>query len=162
MAIEIERKFLVKNDNWMLRASRGTAYRQGYVFSEGRSAVRVRVAGDRGFLAIKSPHEGISRREYEYEIPRRDAEEMLSILCKHPPVEKTRHTVVEAGLTWEVDVFAGANHGLVLAEIELEEEGQPVAIPEWAGKEVTRDDRYLNINLYLHPFREWRPPDHRS
>ncbi len=155
MAFEIERRFLVKNDDWKRRASIGTAYRQGYIFTAEGCTLRVRVAGNRGFLTLKGLHEGITRREYDYEIPLAEAEEILSVFCTRTPVEKVRYTVEEAGIRWEVDVFSGANHGLVIAEVELPEEGQPVEPPGWAGEEVTGDTRYLNVNLYLLPFSEW-------
>lgn len=156
--VEIERKFLVRNDSWRIRASAGTFYRQAYLSVEKRRAVRIRVAGGRGFISVKSQEEGrIARLEFEYEIPLRDAEEMIESLCDLAPVDKTRYKVEEAGMTWEIDVFQGANEGLVVAEIELESEDQPFRLPDWAGEEVTRDERYLNVNLYLHPFREWSP-----
>jgi len=156
MAFEIERRFLVKNDRWRAGASRGKFYRQAYLSVDKRRAVRVRVAGGKGFISVKSQEEGrITRREFDYEIPLRDAEEMIEALCDHPPVDKIRYVVMEDGMTWEIDVFEGANEGLVIAEIELESEDQPVRLPDWAGPEVTRDERYLNVNLYLHPFREW-------
>jgi len=158
MAFEIERKFLVLNDSWRARASKGTFYRQGYLSLDKRRAVRVRVAGGRGFISVKSQEEGrITRREFDYEIPLQDAEEMIEALCDHPPVDKIRYRVEEAGMTWEIDVFEGANDGLVVAEIELESEDQPFRLPDWTGAEVTHDERYLNVNLYRHPFKEWSP-----
>lgn len=159
MAFEIERKFLVVNDNWRARAPAGTFYRQGYLCMEKRRAVRVRIFGNRGYLSVKSQEEkGITRREFEYEIPLSDAEEMLEALCDHPPVDKIRYVVAEAGARWEVDVFEGENQGLVVAEIELESEDQPFQRPAWAGREVTDDERYLNLYLYLHPFKKWPSP----
>jgi adenylate cyclase len=158
MAFEIERKFLVLNDNWRAKASTGTFYRQGYLSFDKRCAVRVRMAGGRGFISVKSQEEGrFTRREFDYEIPLKDAEEMIEALCDYPPVDKIRYMVEEAGMTWEIDVFTGANDGLVVAEIELESEDQPFRIPDWAGAEVTHDERYLNVSLYLHPFKEWSP-----
>jgi adenylate cyclase len=156
MALEIERKFLVKNDSWRAGASEGTFYRQAYLSVDKRRAVRVRTTGGKGFISVKSQEEGsIVRREFEYEIPLRDAEEMIQSLCELPPVDKIRYLVEEAGMTWEIDVFQEANDGLVIAEIELESEDQPFRLPEWGGDEVTHDEKYLNVNLYLHPFREW-------
>jgi len=156
MAFEIERKFLVRNDTWRARASEGTFYRQAYLSFDRRRAVRVRVTGGKGFISVKSQEEGrITRQEFEYEIPLKDAEEMMESLCDLPPVDKIRYKVEETGMTWEIDVFQGANDGLVVAEIELESEDQPFRLPGWAGDEVTRDEKYLNVNLYLHPFREW-------
>lgn len=154
--IEIERKFLVRNDTWRVRASSGTFYRQAYLSLEKRRAVRVRVVGKKGFLSVKSQEEGrITRLEFDYEIPLKDAEEMMESLCDLPPVDKIRYEVEEDGMTWEIDVFKGANNGLVIAELELESEDQPFRLPDWAGEEVTCDERYLNVNLYRHPFRKW-------
>jgi len=159
MAFEIERKFLVLNDRWRARASEGTFYRQGYLCMEKRRAVRVRLFGNQGFISVKSQEEkGIIRREFEYEIPLDDAEEMIEALCDRPPVDKIRNVVEQAGARWEVDVFEGENQGLVVAEIELESEDQPFQLPDWAGREVTHDERYLNLNLYRHPFKKWPSP----
>ncbi len=159
VAFEIERRFLVKNDDWKRRASVGTAYRQGYIFTGKDRTLRVRVAGNRGFLTLKGLHKGITRHEYEYEIPLAEAEEIMSVFCERTPVEKVRYTVQEAGTRWEVDVFSGVNHGLVIAEVELSEEGESIELPGWAGEEVTGDARYLNVNLYLHPVGEWPAGD---
>jgi len=154
--VEIERKFLVINDRWHAGASAGTFYRQAYLSFDRRRAVRIRVVGERGYLSVKSQEEGqITRLEFDYEIPLKDAEEMIEKLCDRPPVDKVRYRVHEAGMTWEIDVFRGANEGLVVAEIELESEDQHFNLPDWAGEEVTHDERYLNVSLYLHPFREW-------
>jgi len=151
---EIERKFLVIGDDWRQRAA-GTTIRQGYLCSLKERSVRVRVAGDRGTLTIKGMVVGAARAEYEYEIPVGDAEELLIGLCERPLIEKTRYRVGNAGDTWEVDVFAGDNAGLTVAEIELEDESQAVVPPDWIGEEVTGDPRYLNANLFKHPFSRW-------
>ena len=154
MGREIERKFLVIGDDWRQRAT-GTAIRQGYLCSLEERSVRVRVAGDRGTLTIKGMAVGAARAEYEYEIPVGDAEELLNGLCEQPLIEKTRYRVGNAGATWEVDVFDGDNSGLTVAEIELEDEAQAVVLPDWIGEEVTGDPRYLNANLFKHPFSRW-------
>jgi CYTH domain-containing protein len=151
---EIERKFLVIGDDWRQRAA-GTTIRQGYLCALDERTVRVRVAGDRGTLTIKGMVVGAARAEYEYEIPVGDAEELLNELCERPLIEKTRYRVGNAGDTWEVDVFAGDNAGLTVAEIELEDESQAVVRPDWIGEEVTGDPRYLNANLFKHPFSCW-------
>lgn len=153
MGKEIERKFLVKGDGW--RGAEGTMYRQGYLSTVKERTVRVRVAGDAGYLTVKGLSEGATRTEFEYEIPLRDAEAMLDHLCERPLIEKRRHKIDYAGVTWEVDVFFGANEGLVLAEVELESEEQTVDCPPWVGQEVTDDPRYFNANLVQHPYREW-------
>lgn len=156
MGIEVERKFLVKGEGWR-RLGTGVAYRQGYLVSGGGRTVRVRTAGERGYLTIKGPSSGISRAEYEYEIPLADAEEMLATLCEGPLIEKTRFRIPWQGLVWEVDEFAGENAGLVIAELELSEPDQAVDLPEWIGEEVSGDRRYYNSQLAKNPYRRWRP-----
>ncbi len=153
MGIEIERKFLVKDDSWKAEAGEGQVYRQGYLCSGHGKTVRVRIIGAQAFLTIKGPTNGISRSEFEYEIPVADAEAMLS-LCGNL-VEKTRYIIEHAGMPWELDVFAGANDGLVMAEIELDAEDQSIELPDWAGEEVSGDPRYYNAYLAEHPFAKW-------
>lgn len=150
MGIEIERKFLVKDDSWKAEAGEGQVYRQGYLCSGHGKTVRVRIIGAQAFLTIKGPTNGISRSEFEYEIPVADAEAMLP-LCGNL-VEKTRYLIDHDSLQWELDVFAGANDGLVMAEIELDSEDQSIELPDWAGEEVSGDPRYYNAYLAEHPF----------
>ncbi len=154
MSKEIERKFLVKGDGW--RQGGGLPIRQGYLASDRIRTVRVRTVGERAFLTVKGAPIGAVRAEYEYEIPVADAHEMLDTLCQRPLIEKTRHVVTVASREWVVDVFAGDNEGLVVAEVELDEEGEVIAMPAWAAEEVTDDPRYLNVNLVKHPFKLWR------
>jgi adenylate cyclase len=153
MPVEIERKFLVHAELWR-PADAGTHYRQGYLSRERGRTVRVRRAGERGFLTIKGKAEGIARPEYEYEIPPKDADELLA-MCPGRLIEKRRHLAPHEGHTWEVDEFLGDNAGLLVAEIELRSPDEPFALPSWAGKEVTHDPRYLNSNLVDHPYRSW-------
>ena len=153
MEIEIERKFLVKNDSWKAEADQGRLCRQGYLLSNGGATVRIRVIGEEAFLTVKGASSGISRTEFEYEIPTVDAEALLE-LCDNL-VEKVRYLISYAGMVWELDVFAGANEGLIMAEIELKSEGQEVGLPEWAGEEVSGDPRYYNACLAKHPFTRW-------
>ncbi|BAT54753.1 hypothetical protein NOS3756_37260 [Nostoc sp. NIES-3756] len=153
MAKEIERKFLVNGDSWR-QLGEGSLYRQGYIASQG-ATVRVRIAGNQGYLTIKGPTVNFSRSEFEYPIPLADAEEMLDTLCDRPLIEKTRYKIEWSGLVWEVDEFAGANQGLIIAEVELTDEAQQVEIPDWIGTEVTGDARYFNSYLVKHPFGEW-------
>jgi adenylate cyclase len=153
MGIEIERKYLVKNDSWKAAADRGRMCRQGYLLSGEGTTVRVRLIGENGFLTVKGPSSGISRAEFEYEIPASDADALLA-LCGSL-VEKIRYYIHHAGMEWELDVFTGANAGLILAEIELETEAQAVEIPDWAGEEVSTDGRYHNAYLAAHPFTGW-------
>lgn len=154
MAIEIERKFLVKGDKWREQAT-ATVYRQGYIGTNSGTTVRVRLAGDRGYITIKGKATGISRAEYEYPIPAEDAREMLDNLCDRPLIEKTRYKIESSGLTWEVDEFAGENQGLIVAEVELTDENQTVELPEWIDREVSDEPRYSNANLAKHPFKQW-------
>lgn len=154
MAKEIERKFRVQDDAF-LRGAAGMPYRQGYLSTVKERTVRVRRVGDEGRLTIKGVSVGASRSEYEYAIPVADADEILETLCERPLIEKTRYRIPHAGLTWEVDVFAGDNAGLVVAEVELQDERQDIPLPDWVGEEVTHDPRYFNANLVKHPFKDW-------
>jgi CYTH domain-containing protein len=154
MAQEIERKFLVVDDSWR-KGARGTRFRQGFLSTVAERTVRVRAAGDKGTLTIKSKNVGARRSEYEYEIPLADAEELLDTLCERPIIEKVRYEVEHGPHTWEVDVFEGDNVGLVVAELELESEDEAFSRPGWLGAEVTDDPRYFNSNLVNHPFKNW-------
>jgi adenylate cyclase len=170
MAVEIERKFLVRGDSWRPLAS-GSLYRQGYLTSsqEGRTCtVRVRVADGQGYLTIKGATTGISRAEYEYAIPVNEAAELLDTLCHRPLIEKTRYRLpyqsldqsadqsVSPDLVWEIDEFAGENQGLIVAEIELSDPEQPLDLPDWIGEEVSGDPRYFNASLVEYPFCRWK------
>ena len=155
MAHEIERKFLVINDDWKAQIRNSAYYRQGYLAGNDRSSIRVRIGDDRAWLNIKSATLGIRRTEYEYAIPLGDAEEMLASLCQGAVIEKWRHFVPYAGHLWEIDVFEGDNQGLVVAEIELDDEQQAFAKPTWLGDEVSDDPRYYNVCLVEHPYCDW-------
>lgn len=147
MAQEIERKFLVRDESWKADATSSTRFGQGYLSSGSKATVRVRTKDDRrAVITIKGASNGMSRAEYEYDIPIEDGRELLD-LAGNEVVLKTRHIVPFGGLTWEVDVFEGKLEGLVMAEVELESEDQHVALPPWAGREVTADDRYYNSSL---------------
>jgi len=156
MAVEIERKFLLADDSWKDGARLGILYRQGYLSLDPARTVRIRIAGDRGFLTIKGASEGASRAEFEYPIPLVDARLLLDVLCHQPLIEKYRYRVEHVGLVWEIDEFGGANEGLVLAEVELEHPDQNVELPPWVGEEVTGDRRYYNAWLSQHPFTGWQ------
>lgn len=153
MAEEIERKFLVTGDGWRAGA-RGVPYVQGYLSRVPERIVRIRRAGDHAYITIKGVSRGVTRKEFEYNIPVSDAEELLK-LCDGPLVEKTRSVVSHAGKKWEVDEFHGENAGLILAEIELSAEDEIFDLPDWVGKEVSDDSRYYNSSLSEHPFRDW-------
>lgn len=154
MGKEIERKFLVREDDgW--RSESGQVYRQGYLSTVKERTVRVRTIDDQGYLTIKGITRGATRREYEYEIPVDEATELLDELCERPLIEKKRRKIPYAGLTWEVDEFFGDNDGLIVAEVELEDEEQDFEKPPWIGEEVTDDPRYFNANLVDHPYSQW-------
>jgi len=155
MGKEIEKKFLIINDDWKKLAT-GKPYCQGYLNSEKGRTVRVRTINERGILTIKGPSVNGVRLEYEYDIPIADAKEMLEKLCHKPLIEKTRYKIDFAGFIWEVDEFKGENEGLLFAEIELEEYTQEFTKPQWIGKEVTDDARYYNANLVTNPFSNWK------
>jgi len=154
MPQEIERKFLVRGDGWR-DSGAGVPYRQGYLSTVAERTVRVRLIRDKGWLTIKGITVGATRAEYEYEIPADEASEMLDNLCERPLIEKTRYRIEHQGLTWEVDEFDGDNAGLIIAEVELDEEGQAIVLPDWVGEEVTDDPRYYNANLIANPFTRW-------
>ena len=152
MAIEIERKFLVQGDAW--RSAPAVYYSQGYLNRDKSRTVRVRIAGEAAFLTIKGITQGASRAEFEYPIPLADAYQLL-VLCELPLIEKYRREIPYQGLLWEVDEFLGDNAGLVVAELELPDEGAPFIKPAWVGAEVTGDERYYNANLCQHPYKNW-------
>ena len=154
MGKEIERKFLVRGDDWKI-AVQGIVYRQGYLSSSKERIVRVRAIENRGFLAVKGITKGVSRPEFEYEIPVADAAAMLDDICEKPLIEKKRYKIPVNGLVFEVDEFFGANEGLVVAEVELKDEKQQIDLPDWIGAEVSGDPRYFNSNLIRHPFSKW-------
>jgi adenylate cyclase len=156
MAIEIEHKFLLANDDWRKHVSHSIKYRQGYLSSLATSSIRVRISNDHAWLNIKTATVGTHRHEYEYEIPMTDADEILHNLCRKPLIEKTRHFVTDNNHLWEIDEFEGDNQGLIVAEIELDATGQSFSKPLWLGQEVTDDLRYYNNNLALLPYSEWR------
>jgi len=155
VAVEIERKFLVRSDAWRDAAARVVEIRQGYVAREAGSSVRVRQQGDRFVLAIKADHPGGGRWEFEYPLPEVDGATLLGEVCRAPLVEKRRHYVPVGELMWEVDDFTGVNHGLVVAELELASWDQSFARPDWLGPEVTSDPRFVNARLYDYPFAGW-------
>ena len=158
MNFEIERKFLVPDEAYKQKAVKAIRIRQGYIAHDAGRTVRVRIADDKGFLTIKGPsRDGISRQEWEREIPLQDAEDLF-LLCKEGAIDKTRYIIPipETGRKWEVDEFYGDNEGLVMAEIELGSPEEPYARPAWLGEEVTGDKRYYNSHLCLHPYKTWK------
>lgn len=154
MAKEIERKFLVTNQDWKKEAT-GILYRQGYLSSVKERTVRVRIINDKAFITVKGANSGITRLEFEYEIPLDDATVMLDTLVEKPIIEKKRYKIKQGSLTWEIDEFLGDNAGLIVAEIELANEQQTFTKPAWIGQEVSDDQRYYNSNLVLNPYKNW-------
>jgi adenylate cyclase len=154
MGLEIERKFLVMGDAWRDGAL-PVLIRQGYLCADGERTVRVRVKGDHGYITVKGMPSGLVRPEYEYEIPLADASAMLDKLCLRPQIEKRRHPVMHDGILWEVDEFLNENAPLIVAEVELRDAAQSLALPTWVGQEVTSDSRYTNSNLARKPYSMW-------
>lgn len=156
MGTEIERKYLVEGDAWQ-PGDDGVLQRQGYLAVTDRGTVRVRIEGGRATLNVKSAQKGLTRAEFEYEIPLAEGEEMLKTLCGLV-IEKTRYRRTHAGRTWEVDVFHGANDGLVTAELELDHEDDEFEPPPWVGADVSHDERYRVAYLAQRPYRDWSAP----
>ena len=155
MGQEIERKFLVRGDDWR-RLATGKTYRQGYLSTIKERTVRVRTIDDKGFLTIKGISRGVSRSEFEYEIPAEEANQLLDDLCERPLIEKRRYKIPAGRHTWEVDEFFGENDGLIVAEIELASESEAFERPSWIGEEVSSDPRYFNANLIRNPYKNWK------
>jgi len=156
MALEIEHKFLIIGSDWKEGVQKSSEYKQGYLVSDKKRSVRVRVSDNKAWLNIKSATIGSSRQEYEYEISLNEGMEILNSLCEKPLIEKTRHLVPYEGHTWEIDVFGGDNEGLIVAEIELSEIGENFCKPGWLGEEVTEDLRYYNNSLCKNPYKNWK------
>lgn len=154
MAKEIERKFLVAHQAWRESVNTIHVFRQGYLSYGSERTVRVRATEVTGYLTIKGITEGLTRDEFEYEIPLADALALLQ-LCERPAIEKKRYIVPNGAHVWEVDVFEGVNEGLVVAEIELGSEDEAFDKPNWLGNEVSGDRKYSNSALSLHPFKDW-------
>ena len=156
MAIEIERKFLVRDDSWRQDSQRSARIEQGYFCRTPLMRARIRIFGDKGYITLKSEPGTLRRYEFEYEIPKSEAIEIITRFSIEPIIAKTRHEVPYEGAVWHVDVFEGANTGLVVAEVELEHEAQKIVMPPWAGEEVTGDRRYGNSHLARYPFVMWK------
>lgn len=155
MGIEIERKFLVKDDTWRHETIVSTeAYCQAYLSQYPHPTVRIRTEGSKAFITIKGKTEGLSRPEFEYEIPFEDAHEIQQ-LSLSPLVTKIRHKFLYEGYLWEVDEFYGENSGLIIAEVEIDHPQAALKLPPWIGKEISDDFRYSNSNLAVHPFKTW-------
>ena len=154
MALEIERKYLIDLEK-IGTLENGIRIKQGYLSTDKNAVVRVRVKNDKAYLTIKGANNGISRLEFEYEIPFDEANEMLDNLCKKPLIDKTRYIIKHDIHIWEIDVFYGDNEGLVVAEVELKDENEKINLPSWIKEEVTSDNRYFNSNLMKYPYKDW-------
>lgn len=155
MAEEIERKFLVDHEKWeKAEKPKGVSYRQGYMLRNDKQTIRVRVSDKKAHLNFKSKVSGLSRKEYEYEIPLKDGLEILSAFT-NSGTEKMRYEIPFKDKTWEVDVFSGDNAGLIVAEIELKSEDEQFEKPDWVTNEVTWDGRYTNASLSIYPYKDW-------
>lgn len=156
MPVEIERKFLVNHERWnAIPKPAGQLIRQGYLHNSIDYTIRIRISGSDAFMAVKGITVGASRSEFEYPIPLKDAQQMLSEFCA-VSISKTRYTISQDPHCWEVDVFEEVNYGLIVAEIELTDESDAFEKPDWLAEEVTHDPRYYNANLILNPFTSWR------
>ncbi|NJK40716.1 MAG: CYTH domain-containing protein [Acaryochloridaceae cyanobacterium SU_2_1] len=155
MGLEIERKFLVIGEGWRSEHP-GIPMIQGYLLASTQATIRVRIAHQQAYLTLKSKVEHLTRQEFEYAIPLEDAQAILS-LCDLGVVSKTRYKIALDDLVWEVDEFASANQGLLLAEVELSSPDQSVSLPDWIGEEVSYDPRYFNSYLAQHPYSTWPP-----
>lgn len=155
MGVEIERKFLVNKEKWeLVEKPKGNHFRQGYLVTDPTKTIRVRITDSSSYLTIKGISVGATRQEFEYEIPKIDAEQLLNQFAVSD-VKKIRYEILFDGKIWEVDEFFGENLGLLLAEIELENESDIVELPDWIEREVTNEENYYNSNLSINPFLKW-------
>lgn len=159
MATEIERKYLV--DLAAIRAldedvlANGIHIKQGYITTIDHTAVRIRVMDDAAYLTLKGENKGMTRTEFEYQIPPQEAKAIIETLCHGPVIDKTRYHLYHGAHLWELDIFHGDNDGLVVVEIELSQEAETFQLPCWVTEEVTGDVRYYNSSLLNHPFKNW-------
>ncbi|MEM8800549.1 MAG: CYTH domain-containing protein [Pseudomonadota bacterium] len=163
MGIEIERKFLVSSNDWRPLVSHSINMAQGYLLDANDRTLRIRREDEAYKLTLKAPHPngGLTRFEFEYEIPAIDGRQMLEELCLREPVSKIRHIVEHDGNRWEIDEFSGANAGLLIAEIELDNADIALSMPSWVGADVSGDPRFTNATLYRAPFSTWSQTDIR-
>jgi adenylate cyclase len=147
MAVEIERKFLVRDESWRALFTRKQEIRDGLIAVANGRKVRVRICDQRATLAVKSKTESLANAEFEYEIPQADAEELMAHHCLHAELAKTRYVVPYGQLTWQVDIYKGMLAGVILAEVELPSETAELSLPDWVGREVTGNPDYKKINM---------------
>lgn len=156
--VEIEHKFLLKNEQWREQVEKKELFQQAYITTTKGTTVRLRIVGESGYLTLKGKPSGvkaITRSEFEYLIPRQDAEAMIEEFADSTIVKKYRYFVSHEGKTWEIDEFLGDNTGLIVAEVEMDTEDEDFKLPEWVGKCVSDDRRYTNIYLADHPYNTW-------
>ncbi|ARQ02273.1 CYTH domain-containing protein [Pseudorhodoplanes sinuspersici] len=159
MSFEIERKFLVRGDDWRKLTQRHIKIRQAYLASNSKNSIRVRIKDDKtATLTVKSKPSSLRRLELEYPVPLLEAEAMMQ-LRQGAVIEKIRHVVPWDDLEWEVDVFLGSNAGLIIAEIELDSEHQQFRMPAWIGREITGQLQYYNSALVTQPYCSWARED---
>lgn len=151
MGVEIERKYLVRDNTWKaMKCVKRVPIKQGYLSKSAKHTVRIRVTDSKAMITIKGPTKGMTRSEYEYEIPYKDGQELI-LMCDEPIIDKVRYVMKDnVGQLWEIDEFSGINNGLLVAELELPSEETPVTTHDWTGKEVTHDKRYTNAYLCSH------------
>jgi CYTH domain-containing protein len=155
MGVEIERKFLVKKEKWgLIVKEEKSFYRQGYIVSDPEKTIRVRLTDSTGYLTIKGLTVGAARPEFEYPIPKEEAQQLLDNFCESE-LSKIRYFITYDNKLWEVDEFLGSNEGLIVAEIELTGENESFSLPDWIDKEVTNDKKYSNSNLAINPYKNW-------
>lgn len=155
MGLEIERRFLLKNDRWREYVRETRILHQGYLSVEKERSIRVRITQGQAWLTLKGFISDVSRSEFEYPVPVEDAQAILETMCVFK-VEKIRHIVEYQGIRFEIDEFAGSNAPLVLAELELPSEDARYPQPDWLGEEVTADGRFTNAYLSKHPYASWK------
>ena len=152
--IEIERRFLLKNDAWKAVTGTPCLMSQGYLSVEKERIIRLRIIGNRAWLTLKGYISDVSRSEFEYEIPVADAQTMMDTMCPFR-LEKHRYEVSYQGFVFEIDEYFGDNAPLIVAELELPSEDAPFPCPDWLGEEITADGRFTNAYLSKHPYSEW-------
>ena len=155
MGLEIERKFLVNKEKWNnVEKPMKNLFRQGYLSTDSNKTIRVRLTDSNGYITIKGSSVGATRKEFEYEIPKKEAEELLDNFSVSE-LKKIRYKILYKGKLWEVDEFLGDNNGLIVAEIELTSESENFELPDWIDREVTGEEKYYNSNLSVNPFKKW-------
>lgn len=155
MGKEIERKYLIDKEKWeRVEKPKGDYYRQGYLLTDPQKTIRVRLTDTDAFLTIKGLSIGAARPEFEYKIPADEAKELLDNFASSELI-KTRYKINLGNHIWEVDEFLGDNEGLIVAEIELQNEDESFVIPEWVATEVTSEEKYYNSQLSIQPFKSW-------